>query len=441
MGRVLVVDDKQIMRESLHETLRRAGHDAACCGSGAEALGALERDDFEAVITDLKMPEMTGIDLMRQVREVRGDVPVIVMTAYGAVGSAVEAMKNGAFDYVEKPFKANEIEQIVERAIVHRKDGSGSAYAGNALRGRTRIVGESQVMRGLKEKISRLAKRSSLVLIVGETGTGKELVARALHQEGPRRDRPYVCVNCPGLSAGLLESELFGHEKGAFTGAERSRKGRFEMADEGTIVLDEVSEIDLGLQAKLLRVLQEKTYERVGSSQILETNARVVATTNRDLEEEVKNHRFRPDLFFRLNVIPVTVPPLRKRREDIPALVQEFVRRHAVGEVAFSDEAITKLVEHDWPGNVRELEHAVERACAENDACVLKPKHVVLRTAPVPRTVPAEKAEICSIRDMERDAIENALKHFGGHQERAAESLGITSRTLRNKIKRYEIGR
>jgi DNA-binding NtrC family response regulator len=436
MARVLVVDDKAIMRESLHETLCRVGHEAECCASGPDAIGAFQKEEFEAVITDLKMPGMTGIDLMKEIRRIRRDVPVIVMTAFGAVGSAVEAMKCGAFDYVEKPFKANEIAEIVQRAVAERGNGGGSGQGGS--RSKARIVGDSQVMRGLKEKIGRLAKRGSLVLIVGETGTGKELVARALHCEGPRRDRPFVCVNCPGLSAGLLESELFGHEKGAFTGADRARKGRFELAGEGSILLDEVSEIDLGLQAKLLRVLQERTYERVGSSQILTTNARVIATTNRDLEEEVRRHRFRSDLYFRLNVVPVMVPPLRERKEDIPGLAEEFVRRHASEERTFSEEAIEKLVGHDWPGNVRELENIVERACAENEERVVRPKHLVIRPVRASR---GTSGGIRSIRDMEKSAIESALEYFGGHQERAAESLGITSRTLRNKIKRYEIRR
>ncbi len=296
------------------------------------------------------------------------------------------------------------------------------------------IIGESTVMRQLKEKIRRLAQRGSTVLIVGETGTGKELVARALHYQGPRRKKALVCVNCPALSNGLMESELFGHEKGAFTGADRQRKGRFEVGDGGTILLDEVSEMHPDLQAKLLRVLQDRTFERVGSSRTLVTSARVVATTNRDLEQEVKERCFRKDLYFRLNVIPVMVPPLRERKEDIPALARAFVGMYGMTDATLSDEAVNRLMEYDWPGNVRQLENMIERACVMTDAMVLGPEHLVIQAV---GSIAVHGGRLRSIEDMEREAIEAALEHFAWHQERAAASLGITSRTLRNKIRRY----
>lgn len=295
------------------------------------------------------------------------------------------------------------------------------------------IIGDSMIMRNLKAKIERLAQESATVLIVGETGVGKELFARALHYLGPRHSEQFVCVNCPGLSAGVLESELFGHEKGAFTGADRFREGRFELADGGTILLDEVSEIDTNLQAKLLRVLQERTFERVGSSKTIGTSARIVATTNRNLEEEVRRHTFRRDLYFRLSVVPIRVPPLMEHTEDIPALAAEFIRIHGSPGMTISQGATCKLMEYDWPGNIRQLKNMIERACVLTDVTILQAEHLVIE----PIDAAVHSPALRSIEDMERDAVRTALSHFCGHQERAARSLGISSRTLRNKIRRY----
>lgn len=318
-----------------------------------------------------------------------------------------------------------------------KKCGNGARKTGVS----EEIIGDSAVMRGLKETIRRLALRDSTVLILGETGTGKELVARALHYQGSRSDAPFVCVNCPALSAGLLESELFGHEKGAFTGADRPRKGRFEAAGAGTILLDEISEIDQGLQAKLLRVLQNRTFERVGSGEIRETGARVIATTNRDLEREVREHRFRKDLYFRLNVVPLVVPPLREHKEDIPALVREFSLRYGLGRLSIPETAMRKFMVYDWPGNVRQLENTIERACALTDEKALDPEHLIVAASEKDSACEGRRQHLLSIEDLEKEAVCAALTYFDGHQERAAASLGITSRTLRNKMKRYELKR
>jgi len=315
--RIVVVDDQQFMREGLRETLTRAGYAVTSCASGAEALDVLAEGDAAALVTDVRMPEMSGMRLLERVRAADAALPVVMITAYGTVENAVEAMKGGAFDYVLKPFNAETLELVVRKAVEHRRllreneflrDELGRAFAPE------NFLGESEAMQAIFAQIGQVAGTDSTVLLRGETGTGKELAAAAIHMRSPRADRPLVRVNCAALSAGLLESELFGHEKGAFTGAERQRVGRFELAEDGTILLDEISEMSLALQGKLLRVLQEREYERVGSSETVRTNARILATSNRPLETSIEEGTFRRDLFYRLNVVPITLPALRERK-------------------------------------------------------------------------------------------------------------------------------
>ncbi|MBY0308919.1 MAG: sigma-54 dependent transcriptional regulator [Phycisphaerales bacterium] len=380
---VLVVDDKEMLRDSVGATLARAGMQVSTADGGEAALSAIARQRPDCVVTDLKMPGMDGLALIEAVRRLDDELPVILMTAFGTVETAVRAMKLGAFDYVTKPFEGDELIISVKRAVEHgrlvrenailKSAGAGSSQSpksssGAALAGLHRLVGDSAAIRRVKEQVLAVAESAGTVLICGESGTGKEVVARAIHELSPRDGQAFLGVNCAALSDTLLESELFGHEKGAFTGAEKLRKGRFELADRGTLLLDEISETPPRLQAKLLRVLQERVFERVGSSTAIGCDVRVIATSNRDLPKAVARNEFRQDLFFRLNVLPVHLPPLRDRLEDVPALVQHFMQQIATREggsrapLSFHPDALDVLMSYSWPGNVRELQNIAERA-------------------------------------------------------------------------------
>src|SRR4051794_2700745 len=331
MARILIADDQEMMRDSLAGILAREGHEVVATGDGATAVGRLQGARFDLLITDLKMPKMTGIELLAEAKRLRADLPVVLMTAFATVNTAVEAMKLGAYDYIQKPFDGDEIKLLVDRTLEHNRLIRENA----ALRSMTEmnaprpLVGTSAIMAEVKQRIELVAQSSATVLIRGESGTGKEVVARGIHAASARRERPMLAVNCAALSENLLESELFGHEKGAFTGADRLRRGRFELADGGTLLLDEISEIAPALQAKLLRVLQESTFERVGSSVSQQVDVRVVATTNRQLEDSVAEGKFRQDLFYRLNVVPIELPPLRQRSADVAELCRHFLHQVA----------------------------------------------------------------------------------------------------------------
>jgi DNA-binding NtrC family response regulator len=445
MARVCVVDDKEMLRESVAETLAREDHTVSTFGDPAEALEAIRTESFDCIITDLKMPGMDGVTLLRKIRAAGCEASVIMMTAFGSISTAVEAMKLGAFDYIQKPFDAEQLSMLVDRAIQHSLLRSENEALRRSLTdGEEReMVGESTAMRVLRETINRVAASSNTVLIQGESGTGKEMVARALHRLSPRADRPMLCLNCAALSSNLLESELFGHERGAFTGADRVRKGRFELADGGTLLLDEVSEIPTGLQAKLLRVLQERQFERVGSSATRRVDVRVIATTNRNLADWAARKRFREDLFFRLSVLPVTIPPLRERREDVPLLVEHFLKRAAAraGRPALrvDDAAMDLLESYDWPGNVRELENLCERA----SVLVIDGMMTAGIVAPWLGTIQREERFGRQLRpghmmeDMERQLIERTLTQCGGHRAKTAAALGIGVRTLGLKLKQW----
>ena len=442
-GQVLVVDDHATARESVCEILRAAGHTVAAVSSALEALSRLKAESFDLVITDLRMPGMTGLEFIHELERRDTRVQIVMVTAYASVATAVEAMRHGAFDYIEKPFGADQLESLVSRALergqmLDRQSLSSTGGEDAAM------IGNSAVMQSLRQRIAQIAPTSETVLIAGESGTGKELVARSIHAASRRHAAALVSLNCPVLSAQLLESELFGHERGAFTGADAPRTGRFELADGGTILLDEVTEIDLSLQAKLLRVLQEKAFERVGSSVTISVDARVIATTNRDLSAEVAGGRFREDLFFRLNVLPLRVPPLRERAGDVAVLAEHFLKQSAVrlGKdlCTLQCDAHALLAEYHWPGNVRELENLITRAS------VLNTGHSI--SADDLRPWLAEFGEVSgggerpmpagvSMQDMERKLIESTLERFGGHRARTAEALGIGLRTLSGKLKHW----
>ncbi len=442
MARVLVVDDERLMQDSLRETLSRAGHKVRVAGTAAEAVDEFNQGEFEVVITDLKLPDGSGLDVVRKIRKSSPAVPILVLTAYATVETAVEAMQLGARHYLRKGVGPDEIEVAVNKAVEeYRLRTEHALLLGEISSGEDMVWGGSPAMRQVREVVAKVTSTDATVLICGESGTGKEMVARAIHRSGTRRERPFLCVNCAALSAGLLESELFGHEKGAFTGAERSRKGRFELADQGTLLLDEVSEIDPNLQSKLLRVLQEKSFERVGSSETMKVDVRVIATTNRDLSREVTEHRFREDLFYRLNVLPIRLPALRDRKEDLPALVEHFLAKYTVRRGLPRPELAPGLLEalaaYDWPGNVRELENAVERACILNGGAALGPEQFLSGGAATRNGANGLDLAHTSLEDMELKVIRETLKRFNNHQEKTAASLGIGVRTLRDKIKKW----
>ena len=447
MARILVVDDQEMMRDSLVATLARDGHDVIAAGDGPVAVSRLSGPGrIDLLITDLKMPRMTGIELLQESKRLRPETPVVLMTAFATVATAVEAMKLGAYDYIQKPFDGDEIKHLVDRTLEH----SRLVRENQALRSMTEqsvprpLVGSGDAMAEVRNKIELVAKSSATVLIRGESGTGKEIVARAIHAASPRRERPFLAVNCAALSENLLESELFGHEKGAFTGADKMRRGRFELADGGTLLLDEISEIAPSLQAKLLRVLQESTFERVGSSICQQVDVRVIATTNRDLEASVSEGKFREDLFYRLNVVPIELPPLRQRSEDVPELCRHFLHQIAKRENSafrhIEAEAVRLLQRYAWPGNVRELQNIIERAG------VLETEPGVIRAftiEPWLRTRPASASAVEDLAgkplaDIEKQVILSTLQQFKGHRIKTAGALGIGVRTLGMKLKRWK---
>jgi DNA-binding NtrC family response regulator len=470
--KVLVVDDKQMMRDSVGATLQRAGFTVVVACNGKDAVDKLARHQPAVVVTDLKMPEMTGLELLRHLREADSDLPVVLMTAYGTVGDAVEAMKHGAFDFVQKPFEGDQLVVVVKRAVENRRlvkeNAALKANQAERIVGPS-LVGSSGPMRSLATQIRQVAMSSGTVLIQGESGTGKEVVARTIHAHSQRRDRVMLCLNCAALSSSLLESELFGHERGAFTGADQLRKGRFELADGGTLLLDEISEVSPQLQAKLLRVLQEGQFERVGSSTSMRVDVRVVATTNRDLSRSVADGSFRQDLYYRLNVLPIAIPPLRSRVDDVPLLADHFLSMAAQREgregKRFDDEALSLLKAYHWPGNVRELQNICERASVlcrgsvieggliqpwlmpRGDATPLvhqsaapQAMNTLAGSPPLqpPVASPDMGGPLRSLEEIEREEVIRALGRFSGNRTRTAQALGIGVRTLGLKLKKWK---
>ena len=448
MARILVCDDQELMRDSLAAILARDGHEVVAAGDGPQALQRIAAGRVDLLITDLKMPKMTGIELLTEAKKLRAEMPVVLMTAFATVQTAVEAMRLGAYDYIQKPFDAEEVKMLVERTLEHSRLKQENAVLRSAVadaQAARPLIGLSGGMDAIKSKIELVAKSSVTVLIRGESGTGKEVVARAIHAASDRRDKPMLAVNCAALSEHLLESELFGHEKGAFTGADKTRRGRFELADGGTLLLDEISEIAPGLQAKLLRVLQESCFERVGSSTTQMVDVRIIATSNRSLEDEVAEGNFRQDLFYRLNVVPIELPSLHERADDIPELVRHFLHRIAKREQqAFrhiEPEAVRLLQRYPWPGNVRELQNIVERAVIlETDPGVIRAETIApwLRLPTNNDVAAAQDLAGKPLADIEKQVILSTLDRFKGHRVKTATALGIGVRTLGMKIKKWK---
>jgi len=446
MARILIVDDQEMMRDSLAATLAREGHEVVAANDGPVAVTRLGSSRFDLMITDLKMPKMTGIELLGEARRLRVEMPVVVMTAFATVNTAVEAMKMGAYDYIQKPFDGEEIKLLVDRTLEHSRliRENQALRTMTEMNGPRQLVGNSGVMQEVRQKIEVVARSSATVLVTGASGTGKEVVARLIHAQSERRERPMLAVNCAALSENLLESELFGHEKGAFTGADRMRRGRFELADGGTLMLDEVSEIPLGLQAKLLRVLQESQFERVGSSLTQQVDVRVVATTNRNLVAAVNEGKFRQDLFYRLNVVPIELPALSRRAEDVPELCRHFLhqisKRDKTAFRHIESEALRIMQRYEWPGNVRELQNILERACVlEKQAGVIRAATIEpwLRDGPLAPAAAAGELAGQNLAVIEKQVIMSTLEKFKGHRIKTARALGIGVRTLGMKLKKW----
>lgn len=443
--KVLVVDDESLMRDFLKETLGRSDYLVETASTGEEAFEKIKDKDYDIILSDIRMPQMSGMELLKATKEYLPDAKVVMMTAYGTVENAVEAMKLGAFDYVMKPFSADEIELVIKRAFEHKRLILENRLLRSELAGKYRfknIVGKSPQMQEIFDSVDVVADTRATVLITGESGTGKELIAKAIHYNSPRKDGPFIKINCAALPDGLVESELFGHERGAFTGAIRKSRGKFELADSGTLLLDEVSEISPGLQAKLLRVLQEREFERVGSGETIQVDVRIISTSNKNLKEQIEKGKFREDLFYRLNVIPMHIAPLRERKEDIPVLAEHFLKKYNL-ENNRSIEGISQKVyelfmEYHWPGNVRELENYIERAVVTAKGKVLTPsdfpKELIFGIA----DFSSETIKVgCSIYEAEKRLILKTLEVEGGNRTKAAEILGISTRTLRNKLQEY----
>jgi two-component system response regulator AtoC len=448
---ILVADDDASIRSLLKQLLTDEGYSISEAATGNEVVSQVGESSPDLVIMDVRMPELDGIEALPKVKTASPRTSVLIMTAFGSSNAAIKAMELGAFDYITKPFELDKISHTVKRAF----DYQDLAQEVEVLRDEIsslvqteRIVGNSPPMQEVYKTVGKVAKADATVLITGESGTGKELVAEALHYNSNRRSGPLVKVSCAALPETLLEAELFGHEKGSFTGAMTMRKGRFELADKGTVFLDEIAEMSLATQTKLLRVLQERKIERVGSSLPIKVDIRIICATNKDLQKQVEQNKFRDDLYYRLNVINVHMPPLRERKEDIPALVEHFLAKHRYSATAqpaaISEEALKRLTEYDWPGNVRELENVIERAVVLSRGQIITSRelpfgeHVDGEHEDEHEDVSAERSFFKkSVSQFEKDLIMKALKDAGGNRSKAAEMLGIYRRLLYAKIKEY----
>ena len=440
-AKVLVVDDEAIVRESLRDWLGEVGHQVLTAENGPQALEVIQKEKPAVLITDLVMPGIDGIELMKRAKEISPGIEAIIITAYGSIPTAINAIREGAYDYIEKPFCPERAEILIDKLMERQRLLEENLSLQQRLEERYRfenIITKSSRMQQVIEVIKVVAKSNATALITGETGTGKELVARAIHSQSHRRDRPFVAISCAALPESLLESELFGHEKGSFTGAYAQKKGKFEVANRGTLFLDEIGEMSANTQVHLLRVLEEKEFNRVGGNEPIKVDVRVISATNRDMKQAVAEGKFREDLYYRLNVVNIELPPLRERTEDILLLAQHFLKRFALENqkkiTGFSHQATDFLLKHNWPGNVRELENAIERA-------VILSKNSVIEAADLSQQnlMPAGSttSPVPNLKQVEKDHIQNVLNETGGNYTEAARILGISRVTLYNKAKIY----
>jgi DNA-binding NtrC family response regulator len=445
-ARILVIDDDESMRDSCRQALARKASRVKVAKDGLSGLGILEKEAFDLVILDLKMPGLSGMEVLNRIKQEYPEVVVVVITGYATVESAVEAMRHGAYDFLPKPFTPESLRAIVERALDRRELVLENILLRSELEanvGYEVIIGQSEPMRKIEEVMLKVSPTDTTVLISGESGTGKELVARAIHRHSSRKDKPFVVVDCGSLVENLFESELFGHVKGSFTGATATKYGRLELANGGTVFFDEIGNISMNVQTKLLRVLQEREVTKVGSTQVIKVDVRVIAATNRDLQKAAQAGTFREDMFYRLSVVPITLPPLRERRDDIPLLANYFLKKYNQKRKknvnAISTKAMKALVEHDWPGNIRELENAIERAVVLTENDTIEPSDLLyygLNASTIPEP---DMDRPRRLADVEKEHIARTLKMFGGHKGKTAKWLGIDRKTLRSKLRRYDI--
>ena len=444
--KILIVDDESEMRVALETTLKREKFQLICAEDGKQALDKMEDDDFDLILTDVRMPKVNGLELLRAVKERSPKTQVVMMTAYGTIDNAVEAMKEGAFDYLIKGsgFSADVLVSTVKRAFL-----DPGSYVHPVLRPTTqmeslgdmkRIVTQNEEMKKLLQFAENVSYSKSTVLIMGETGTGKELFARYIHQCSPRSEKPFMAVNCAALPEGLLESELFGHEKGSFTGATENKEGKFELANNSSLLLDEVTEMSPPLQAKLLRVLQEHEVDKIGGRAPIPVDVRVIATSNRDIRKRIQDHEFREDLYYRLNVVPINLIPLRERIDDIPVLVENFINQfcqeNGKSSIKVDSATLTLLKKYRWPGNIRELGNIVERSCLMCQGDTMLPSHLFFDKE-LHRNEKEAPRMSGTIYEMEKELIMQTLEEVSGNKTKAADSLGISIRTLRNKLNEY----
>ncbi|MBI2432434.1 MAG: sigma-54-dependent Fis family transcriptional regulator [Candidatus Hydrogenedentes bacterium] len=449
-NKILVTEDDQVQREIITDILRLAGNEVRSSASAEEALAVLREDDFEVLLTDMKMPGMDGLELLRQAKRLRADLEVVVMTAHASVKTAVTAIREGAADYLEKPFDKDELILVVNRTLERRELRHQNRQLRELVTEAVslgNIVGESPAMQRVFERVQRAIRVNSTVMILGESGTGKELIARHIHFAGPRQNKSFIVVNCAAIPENLVESELFGHEKGAFTGADASRPGKFEAADGGTIFLDEIGDMRLESQAKLLRVLQDGTVERVGSIRPRQVDVRVIVATNRDLRDAVAEGEFREDLYFRLEVLPIALPPLRERMQDLPMLIGHFrdklAKKLGIKAPALSPDVLDAFRRYRWPGNVRELEHTLEQVFVLSEG-------EIVTTADLPEKLRSREQASAEyslppagvvLEELEQELIRQALERSGGSIKEAAPLLGLTYKTLQYRLKKHEIDR
>jgi len=439
--KILIVDDELIMRESLAGWLERDGHEVERVSSGEECLELLKETRFDILLVDIKMEGMSGLDVLSHVKESDPDLDVVMITAYGSISTAIEAMKNGAYDYLLKPFDPEELGILIEKIINHQAQTRENIFLKEQYKDRTRfesMIGQSKPMQEIFDLIQDVAPMESTIMISGETGTGKGLAAKAIHSNSPRCEGPFVAVNCGAVPEHLMESELFGHQKGAFTDAKETKRGRLELAHGGTLFLDEVGEISMRMQIDLLRVLEDRVFYRVGGTQPIEADFRVIAATNKKLREAIRARTFREDLYYRLNVISFQMPPLREHKEDIPLLAEHFLRRFSqeTNKLVdkFSRGAMDELMLYEWPGNVRELENATERAVV-----VGKGRSIEAEALPIFRPEPCISPKDNTLREIEKAHIIQILDTYQGNIAKCAKVLGIDRSTLYSKIKRYNI--
>lgn len=447
---ILILDDETAQRDILTGYLKKKGYKIFSASSGKEGIDITQNNLVDIILSDFKMPDLNGIEVLEQVKKINPEISFVIVTAYGTVENAVKAMRLGAFDYISKPVDLDELDLMIERIIEHKSLKSENQLLKTQLQEKYKIssiVSQSQKMEEVINVAARVADSKATVLITGENGTGKEVLAKAIHFMSSRKEKPFVAVNVPALTETLLESELFGHEKGAFTGADKMRKGRFEVAHGGTLFLDEVGDIPQSIQVKLLRVLQEHQFERVGGSEKIEVDVRIIAATNKDLEQKIKDGTFREDLYYRLNVVSIKIPPLRDRREDILPMIETFIDKYSQEnnkeKLEVSKEAIDVLMKYNYPGNVRELENIIERAVV-----LTREKVITLNDLPISIKGFKEEKTLAPIGEgtlteqveaLEKQLIYDALQESGGNQTKAGKLLGLTERNLRYKLKKYNI--